>query len=83
MVAFFSASSLLAIWGLIQAVRRRLPGAWLLMLLVASYPLAYYVVYVHARYRHTIEPELAITFVFLVSEGADRSRRVKAGLAGQ
>ena len=76
--SLFAASSLLAIWGLIMAAHRGLPGAWLLILLTATYPVAYYVVYPHARYRHPIEPAMVIAIVYLVSEWAKRSRRMKS-----
>jgi 4-amino-4-deoxy-L-arabinose transferase-like glycosyltransferase len=67
-ISLFLASSVLAVWGMIHAVRRRIPGAWLLVLLVLSYPLIYYLIYPHARYRHSIEPEMVIMIVFLVAE---------------
>lgn len=66
--SFLLAWSVLAIWGLARAVRKKLPGAWLLVWLVLAYPAVYYVVYPHARYRHPIEPELLILTVFLISE---------------
>jgi len=71
--SLFAVTSLLAFWGLILAARRSLSGAWLLILLTATYPLAYYVVYAHARYRHPIEPEMVIAIVYLISGWADRS----------
>jgi 4-amino-4-deoxy-L-arabinose transferase-like glycosyltransferase len=61
--AVFLASSVLALWGLLQALRRRIPSAWLYALLLFSYPAVYYVVYPHARYRHPIEPEMLILLV--------------------
>lgn len=64
--AVFLASSVLAIWGAIFAVRRRARGAWLFALLLLSYPTVYYIVYPHARYRHPIEPELIILIAFLI-----------------
>ncbi|HEY1271238.1 MAG TPA: glycosyltransferase family 39 protein [Terriglobales bacterium] len=64
----YLASSVLALWGLLRALRKRKPGAGLLGLLVLSFPAIYYVVYPHPRYRHVIEPELLIFAVFLVSE---------------
>jgi 4-amino-4-deoxy-L-arabinose transferase-like glycosyltransferase len=70
----FLASSVLAIWGLILAIRQRKAGAWLFGLLVLSYPTVYYFVYAHARYRHPIEPELLILLVFLVGQAIDRRR---------
>ncbi len=71
---FFLATSLLAIGGLVLAVRRRVHGALLFTLLVIFYPLVYYITYAHARYRHPIEPELTILAVFLVWSFAARLR---------
>ena len=64
----FLATSVLAIWGAIRAVRHEWPGAWLFAGLMIFYPAIYYFVYPHARYRHPIEPELTILIVFLTSE---------------
>jgi len=71
--SLFLASSVLAIWGLIRALRQKRPGAWLFAGLVLTYPTVYYFVYPHARYRHPIEPELFILLVFLVSQVRSRS----------
>jgi len=64
----FLASSLLALGGLVRALRQKRMGAGLFALLLLSYPTVYYFVFAHARYRHPIEPELLILAVFLVSE---------------
>ena len=64
----FLATSLLAIWGLVRALRQKRPGAWLFAGLILTYPAVYYFVYPHARYRHPIEPQLLILIVFLLSE---------------
>jgi len=66
--SLFLASSILALWGLGRAIRKRKPGAWLFAWLVLSYPTVYYFVYPHARYRHPIEPELLVLTVFLILE---------------
>ena len=73
--SLFLASSVLAIWGLIRALRQKRPGAWLFAGLVLTYPTVYYFVYPHARYRHPIEPELFILFVFLLCEARARTTR--------
>src|ERR1700757_770313 len=73
----FLATSVLALWGLIRAVRQKRVGAWLFAGLVLTYPTVYYFVFPHARYRHPIEPELVILIVFLISEAA-RSTGAKA-----
>jgi 4-amino-4-deoxy-L-arabinose transferase-like glycosyltransferase len=77
----FLASSILALWGLVRAMRRKMPGAWLLALLVLSYPSVYYLVYPHARYRHPIEPELIVTAVFLLVAEAKVPKDGKAPIA--
>jgi 4-amino-4-deoxy-L-arabinose transferase-like glycosyltransferase len=73
--SLFLASSVLAIWGLIRALRQKRPGAWLFAGLVVTYPAAYYFVFPHARYRHPIEPELVILAVFLLCEAHNRTTR--------
>ena len=77
--SLFLASSVLAIWGAGRAVRQKRPGAWLFAGLILTYPMVYYFVFPHARYRHPIEPELFILMVFLLSE---TGRRTPASLAG-
>ena len=64
----FLATSVLALWGLGRAVRKKIPGAWLLAGLMLMYPAIYYFVYPHARYRHPIEPQLTILIVFIICE---------------
>ena len=66
--SLFLASSVLALWGLGRALRKKKPGAWLFFWLVAVYPVIYYFFFPGARYRHPIEPELLILVVFLLSE---------------
>lgn len=64
----FLASSILAFWGLGRALRRRQPGAWLFFWLMVCYPAIYYFVYPHSRYRHPIEPVMAILIAYVISE---------------
>ena len=66
--ALFLASSILAFFGLIQAIRKRRYGAWLFFWLLVTYPMVYYFVFPHPRYRHPIEPELGILIVYIFSE---------------
>ena len=66
--SLFTASSLLAFWGLGRALGKHRPGAWLFIWLVLSYPLVYYFVFPHPRYRHPIEPELGILMLYVISE---------------
>jgi 4-amino-4-deoxy-L-arabinose transferase-like glycosyltransferase len=66
--SLFLATSVLGIWGLARALHQKRCGAWLCAGLVLTYPTTYYFVFVNARYRHVIEPELFILAVFLLSE---------------
>jgi 4-amino-4-deoxy-L-arabinose transferase-like glycosyltransferase len=68
--SLFLASSVMAFWGLVRALRLRKPGAWLLFWLILLYPMVYYIVYAGARYRQPIEPAITILCVFLLMESA-------------
>jgi len=68
----FLASSVLAFWGLARALGRRKPASWLFFWLLVSYPAIYYFVYPHSRYRHPIEPEMAILVAYVISEAESR-----------
>jgi 4-amino-4-deoxy-L-arabinose transferase-like glycosyltransferase len=72
--SLFMASSVLAFWGLGRALRKRKPAAWLFFWLVLCYPLVYYFVFPHPRYRHPIEPELGILMLYVISEVEGRKR---------
>jgi len=71
--SLFLATSVLMFWGLGRAMQQRRPGAWLLFWLVLLYPAIYYFVYAIPRYRHAIEPEIAILCVFLLTEAGRKS----------
>lgn len=71
--SLFLASSILMFWGLGRAMRRRKPGASLLLWLMLLYPAIYYIVFASPRYRVPIEPEMAILCVFLVTEAGKKS----------
>ena len=70
--SLFLAWSVLTFWGLGRALRSRKPGAWLLFWLFFLYPAIYYFVYCIPRYRHPIEPEMAILAVFVVTEAGKK-----------
>jgi len=70
----FLAASVLAFWGLGLALRRRKRGSWLFFWLLVSYPAIYYFVYPHSRYRHPIEPEMAILIAYVISEAETGQR---------
>jgi hypothetical protein len=72
--SLFLASSVLMFWGLGRAIRLRRPGAWLLFWLFLLYPAIYYFVYSIPRYRHPLEPEMAILAVFLLTEAGKKTK---------
>jgi 4-amino-4-deoxy-L-arabinose transferase-like glycosyltransferase len=72
--SLFLASTLLAIFGVAQALRKRRPGAILYLLLLLSYPTIYYITFAHPRYRHPIEPEILILAVYIFTEAEKRPR---------
>lgn len=78
--SLFLASSVLMFWGLGRALGQRKSGARLLFWLVLLYPAMYYFVYSIPRYRHPIEPEMAILAVFLLTEAG---KKTTASLPGQ
>src|SRR6185369_15344939 len=67
--------SVLGIWGLLLALRRRVHGVFLFASLLAIYPVVYYICFPEPRYRHPLDPVLIILGVYLVSE----ARRKVAG----
>jgi len=73
--SLFLASSVLAFWGLGQALRRRERGARLFLWLLLTYPTIYYFVFPHPRYRHPIEPELGILIVYVISQAQLHTHR--------
>jgi 4-amino-4-deoxy-L-arabinose transferase-like glycosyltransferase len=72
--SLFLAASMLTFWGLGRALRLRKPGAWLMLWLFLLYPAVYYFVYCIPRYRHPIEPEMAILGTFLLTEVGKKAR---------
>jgi len=65
-------SSLVALLGLIEALRKHRPGAWLFFWVMLIYPLVYYVVFFLPRYRHPIEPELGILMLYAIHDAVSR-----------
>ena len=76
--SFLSVAGLL---GLGLALRRRVPGAWLMASVFMLVPLVYYAVTVQARFRHPIEPLIAILSVYLFRSTVSR-RRVELDSTG-
>ena len=66
---FLSTAGLL---GLLLALRRRVHGAWLFAFAFLSLPAIYYFVTVHARFRHPLEPLIAILAVYLFQSAETR-----------
>ena len=65
--------SVVGIWGLLLAVKRRIHGVFLFASLLAFYPLVYYICFPEPRYRHPIDPQLLILGVYLVSQAQTRT----------
>lgn len=65
--------SVVGIWGLLLALKRRIHGVFLFAALVVFFPLVYYICFPEPRYRHPIDPELVILGVYLVSESKSRT----------
>ena len=57
-----------------DAMKRRVPGAGLMALMFLLVPLPYYVVTVQPRFRHPIEPLIAVLAVYFVRD-RPRARR--------
>ena len=73
----FAFISLAGLMGLALALDRRAPAAGLFTWAFLSLPLTYYVVTVHARFRHPLEPLLCVLGVYLF-QSADRTRFLRA-----
>jgi 4-amino-4-deoxy-L-arabinose transferase-like glycosyltransferase len=65
-------TSLVGLLGLALALRRRAPAAWLFFWAFLLLPLTYYMVTVHARFRHPLEPLITILGVYLF-QSAEKS----------
>ena len=66
---FLSLAGLLGLW---LALRRRLFAAWLFAFAFLTLPAVYYVVTVHARFRHPLEPLIALLAVCLFQSARPR-----------
>jgi Dolichyl-phosphate-mannose-protein mannosyltransferase len=58
--------------GLLLSLRNRTPAAWLFTWAFALLPLTYYFVTVNARFRHPLEPLIAILTVYLFQSARPR-----------
>ena len=68
----FGFTSLAGLLGLALAWRRRVPGASLFAAAFLLLPAAYYVIEVHARFRHPLEPLITLLGVFLFQQAERR-----------
>jgi hypothetical protein len=62
--------------GLVLAIRRRIPAAWLFAMAFLVIPFVYYFVFVQARFRHPLEPLIAILAVYLF-QSAEKSWTIR------
>jgi hypothetical protein len=69
----YSVLSVAGVLGLLLALRRRVPGAWLMAMAFLLVPAVYYAVTVQARFRHPLEPLIAILAVYLFRSAEPRS----------
>jgi hypothetical protein len=69
----FSFISIAGLLGLALALKRCIPAAGLIACAFLLLPIPYYLVTVHARFRHPLEPLITILGVYLF-QSADRTR---------
>ncbi|HEX4004923.1 MAG TPA: glycosyltransferase family 39 protein [Acidobacteriaceae bacterium] len=69
-------TSLVGLFGLALALRRRMPAAGLFAWAFVLLPLTYYFVTVHARFRHPLEPLITILAVYLF-QSAEKSWQIR------
>ena len=81
--SLFAASSLLTLFGLLLALCQKRPHAWLFSWLLLLYPLVYYVVFPHARYRHPIEPAITILSLFVITQAETGAKPKPSNLSAQ
>lgn len=72
----FQFTSIVGVLGLVLALRRHVPGAVLFAMAFAVIPFVYYFVFVQARFRHPLEPLIAILGVYLF-QSAEKSWQVR------
>jgi hypothetical protein len=70
----YSFLSLCGLLGLGLMVRQRVPGAGLFLVAFVLVPLPYYLVIVQPRFRHPLEPLVAVLGVFLFRSAETRGR---------
>jgi hypothetical protein len=68
--------TLCGVFGLVLALRRKVPAAGVFAACFLLLPLLYYFVTVHARFRHPFEPILDLLAVYLF-QSAEKSRKIR------
>jgi 4-amino-4-deoxy-L-arabinose transferase-like glycosyltransferase len=63
----YSLVTVLAIIGLVRAIRNGVHGAWLMAGVLIVYPVPYYVTHPEPRFRHLIEPEMIVLTVYALA----------------
>jgi len=71
--------SITGILGLVLSLRRRTPAAWLFAWAFLLLPLPYYFLTVNARFRHPLEPLIAILTVYLFQSTEPRRPKYREG----
>ena len=71
----FAFISLAGLFGLALALRNRVPAAGLIACAFLLLPIPYYIVTVHARFRHPLEPLIAILGVYLFQSATKRGAK--------
>lgn len=70
--------SVTGLFGLALALRRRVPGAWMMFWVFLLVPIPYYLVTIQARFRYPIEPLICVVSVYLFR--ATQQRRARLSL---
>jgi 4-amino-4-deoxy-L-arabinose transferase-like glycosyltransferase len=76
--AWLFLTSLLCVWGLWQALRKGVSGAYLFLWLLLFYPAVYYVTFAHPRYRHPIEPEMVLLAAYGLTSHGENAKNVSS-----
>jgi 4-amino-4-deoxy-L-arabinose transferase-like glycosyltransferase len=79
----FTSVSVLAFLGLLLSLRNRVPGATLLAIAIAVYPLVFYITSAHPRYRHPIEPVMVLLTGYLMTAIFSQSSDARRALHQQ
>lgn len=74
----FGFISLVGLLGLALALKKHIPAAWLFVGAFLLLPLPYYLVTVHARFRHPLEPLITVLGVYLFQSAKLSAQRTSA-----